>query len=137
MHGGAAGGERAPCNAPAAPAGVLTAAEGAGSLLGAALTPGWPPASAPPAPWCAARWSAWRRPRWCRSPPGGPGLPLFALGNVGVGASVVVLGILTRTYRQRTVPAAPALACALTALSPVRLLSSRLSGARELTGVTV
>ncbi|MFJ4677895.1 MULTISPECIES: MFS transporter [unclassified Kitasatospora] len=159
-------------HAPAGLVGVLMAAEGAGSLLGAALTPR-----------LAARFGTARTLVYgslvgvATAPlmplaPGGPGLPLFALGNAGFGASVVVLSILTRTYRQRTVPAALlprvmatvrfvswgaipvgalaagaaaslwgprtalALACALTALSPVLLLSSRLRGARELTDVT-
>ncbi len=158
-------------HAPAGLVGVLMAAEGAGSLLGAALTPR-----------LAARFGTARTLVYgslfgvAAAPlmplaPGGPGLLLFALGNAGFGASVVVLSILTRTYRQSTVPAALlprvmatvrfvswgaipvgalaagsavslwgartalALACALTVLSPVVLLSSRLRGARELTDV--
>ncbi|QKW18225.1 MFS transporter [Kitasatospora sp. NA04385] len=158
-------------HAPAGLVGVLMAAEGAGSLLGAALTPR-----------LAARFGT-ARTLVCGSlfgvaaaplmplAPGGAGLLLFALGNAGFGASVVVLSILTRTHRQRTVPAALlprvmatvrfvswgaipvgalaaggaaslwgartalALACALTVLSPVVLLSSRLRGARDLTDV--
>ncbi|WP_033222080.1 MFS transporter [Kitasatospora phosalacinea] len=158
-------------HAPAGLVGVLMAAEGAGSLVGAALTPR-----------LAARFGTARTlvlgslfgvltaPLMALAP-GGPGLLLFALGNAGFGASVVVPSILTRTYRQATTPAALlprvmatvrfvswgaipvgalaagtavslwgartalALACALTVLSPVLLLSSRLRGARDLTDV--
>ncbi|MGW4806661.1 MFS transporter [Kitasatospora sp. NPDC004272] len=156
-------------HAPAGLVGVLMAAEGAGSLVGAAFTPR-----------LAARFGTARTliigslfgvlaaPLMALAP-GGAGLLLFALGNAGFGASVVVLSILTRTYRQTTTPAALlprvmatvrfvswgaipvgalaaggavslwgprtalALACALTVLSPVLLLSSRLRGARDLT----
>ncbi|BAJ26671.1 MULTISPECIES: MFS transporter [Kitasatospora] len=93
-------------HAPAGLVGLLMAAEGVGSLVGAALTPR-----------LAARLGTARALRYgslfgvLTAPlmalaPGGPGLLLFALGNAGFGASVVVLSILTRTHRQSTTPAA-------------------------------
>ncbi|GLW57066.1 MFS transporter [Kitasatospora phosalacinea] len=156
-------------HAPAGLVGLLMAAEGVGSLVGAAFTPR-----------LAARFGTARTlvlgslfgvlaAPLMPLAGGGPGLLLFALGNAGFGASVVVLSILTRTHRQTTTPAALlprvmatvrfvswgaipvgalaagtavslwgartalALACALTVLSPVLLLSSRLRGARDLT----
>ncbi|RKE17591.1 MFS transporter [Streptomyces sp. TLI_171] len=92
-------------HAPAGLVGVLMATEGAGSLLGAALTPR-----------LGARLGSARAllhgsvagvltaPLMALASDGA-GLLLFALGNAGFGASVVVLSILTRTHRQSTVPA--------------------------------
>lgn len=91
-------------DAPAALVGVLIATEGLGSLIGAALTPR-----------LAGRLGSARtilittlfgasvallmplaRTGW--------GLLFFAVGNMGFGASVVVLSILTRTHRQTVTP---------------------------------
>ncbi|WP_078877130.1 MFS transporter [Streptomyces sp. 150FB] len=84
--------------------GVLIATEGLGSLIGAALTT-----------WLANRIGSARAIVWSSLggaltailmplATGGPGLVLFALGNTGFGAAVVVLSILTRTHRQTVTP---------------------------------
>lgn len=84
--------------------GLLIATEGLGSLVGAALTPG-----------LAARLGSARtilRACLCGAllallmplATAGPGLVLFALGNAGFAAGVVVLSILTRTHRQTHTP---------------------------------
>jgi predicted MFS family arabinose efflux permease len=90
---------------PAALIGVLIAAEGAGSLAGAALTPRISDrigsartllfaSAVMPLALCMLSASFH-----------GPGLLLFAFGNAGFAATVVVLSILTRTHRHRVVPA--------------------------------
>ncbi|MFJ5228836.1 MFS transporter [Kitasatospora sp. NPDC088391] len=92
-------------HAPAALVGVLMAAEGVGSLLGAALTPRL---DARLGSARALRYAALAglltAPLMAFAAPGA-GLLLFALGSAGFGGSVVVLSILTRTHRQRSVPA--------------------------------
>ncbi|GAB1332463.1 MFS transporter [Streptomyces sennicomposti] len=91
-------------DAPPALVGVLIAADGLGTLVGAALTPR-----------IVARLGGGRALRWAAvvSPcfvalmalsGHCAGLALFALGNAGFGASVVVTSIVTRTYRQTATP---------------------------------
>ena len=86
--------------------GVLIAAEGAGSLIGAALTPRFSDrvgsaravllaATVAPLPLVAMPAAS---PGW--------GLLLFAAGNAGFAAAVVVTSILTRTHRQTVTPQA-------------------------------
>ncbi|MFD8599659.1 MFS transporter [Kitasatospora sp. NPDC059646] len=91
--------------APAGVVGVLMATEGIGSLLGAALTPrlGSRLGSARTlllAPVVGAALAM-----LMPMATAGPGLLLFAVGNAGFAAGVVVLSIVTRTHRQSTVPA--------------------------------
>ncbi|MEU2878730.1 MFS transporter [Streptomyces sp. NPDC007070] len=91
-------------DAPPALVGVLIAADGLGTLVGAALTPR-----------IVARLGSGRALR--RAAVASPcfavlmalsghsaGLALFALGNAGFGACVVVTSIVTRTYRQTATP---------------------------------
>lgn len=84
--------------------GVLFAAEGLGSLIGAALTPR-----------LADRFGSARAIRWATLVAAtgvvllplsfaGPGLILFGLGNMVFTVGVVVLSILTRTHRQSVTP---------------------------------
>lgn len=91
-------------DAPAGLVGVLIATEGLGSLIGAALTPR-----------LAGRMGSGRTllvstlfgasvAVLMPLAESGWGLLLFALGNIGFGASVVVLSILTRTHRQTVTP---------------------------------
>ena len=90
---------------PAALIGMLIATEGAGSLAGAALTPR---ISARIGSARALLFASVVMPvTLCMLPASfrGPGLLLFAFGNAGFAASVVVLSILTRTHRHRVVPA--------------------------------
>lgn len=91
-------------HAPLSIVGVLIAAEGLGSLLGASVTPR-----------LAARIGS-ARSLVAASAAGcllallmplsfpGPGLVLFGVGNAGFAAGVVVLSVLTRTHRQQTTP---------------------------------
>jgi len=91
-------------NTPASLVGVLIAAEGAGSLAGAALTPR---ISARAGSARALLFASAVMPlALCMLPTSfhGPGLLLFAFGNAGFAAAVVVLSILTRTHRHRVVP---------------------------------
>lgn len=89
---------------PASLIGVLIAAEGAGSLAGAALTPR---ISARAGSARALLIASAAMPLALGMLPAsfhGPGLLLFAFGNAGFAATVVVLSILTRTHRHRVVP---------------------------------
>ena len=90
--------------APIGLVGVLMAAEGAGTLAGAAITP-----------LLARRFGSARALLGAGlvgavlatlMPLAGPGwgLVLFAAGNAGFAAGVVVLSVLTRTHRQTTTP---------------------------------
>lgn len=89
---------------PASLIGVLIATEGAGSLAGAALTPRISVRTGSARALLVA--SAAMPLALCMLPASfhGPGLLLFALGNAGFAATVVVLSILTRTHRHRVVP---------------------------------
>ncbi|MFG1808343.1 MFS transporter [Streptomyces sp. NPDC049040] len=91
-------------DAPVASVGVLIAAEGVGSLIGAALTPRLAKSVGSARALLVAcglgACAALLMPLAGR----GAGLLLFALGNAGFGAGVVVLSILTRTHRQMTTP---------------------------------
>ncbi|MFD8611776.1 MFS transporter [Streptomyces sp. NPDC059631] len=91
-------------DAPPALVGLLIATEGVGTLIGAALTPR-----------IAARLGTGRALRWAAVaapccavllPLSGhaAGLAVFALGNAGFAAAVVVTSIVTRTYRQTATP---------------------------------
>ncbi|MFI2645586.1 MFS transporter [Streptomyces sp. NPDC018610] len=91
-------------DAPPALVGVLIATEGLGTLAGAALTP-----------WIVARLGSGRALRWAAvASPGfaalmplaghSAALLLFAVGNGGFAASVVITSIVTRTYRQTATP---------------------------------
>jgi MFS family permease len=89
---------------PASLIGVLIAAEGAGSLAGAALTPR---ISARIGSARALLFASAAMPlTLCMLPASfhGAGLLLFAFGNAGFAATVVVLSIVTRTHRHRVVP---------------------------------
>jgi MFS family permease len=92
--------------APAGLVGLLIAAEGAGSLLGAAIT------TRLSARWGSARVliaaSAFGAMLALAMPAAQRGLSLvlFALGNAGFAGGVVVLSILARTHRQRVTPPA-------------------------------
>ncbi len=89
---------------PASLIGVLIATEGAGSLAGAALTPR---ISARTGSARALLYASAAMPlTLCMLPASfhGPGLLLFAFGNAGFAATVVVLSIITRTHRHRVVP---------------------------------
>ena len=84
--------------------GVLIAAEGGGSLAGAALTPR---ISARAGSARALLFAAAAMPLALSLLPAsfhGPGLLLFAFGNAGFACTVVVLSILTRTHRHQVVP---------------------------------
>jgi Transmembrane secretion effector len=89
---------------PAGLVGVVMAAEGAGSLAGAALTPriGTRLGSARALLFASAAMPL----ALCLLPASfrGLGLLLFAFGNAGFAATVVVLSILTRTHRHQVVP---------------------------------
>lgn len=91
-------------HAPPVVVGVLLASEGVGSFLGAVATPhlarGWGSARvviavATVIPGVVALMPS-AEPRW--------GLVLFAAGNAGLGACVVVGSILTRVHRQTVTP---------------------------------
>ena len=89
---------------PASLVGLLIATEGAGSLAGAALTPR---ISARTGSARAVLFASVAMPlALCLLPVSfhGPGLLLFAFGDAGFAATVVVLSILTRTHRHRVVP---------------------------------
>jgi MFS family permease len=84
--------------------GLLVASEGAGTLLGAAITPRM-----------SARLGSARAFRWAATigaatallmplATGMAGLLLFAAGNAGFAAGTVVVSILARTHRHRAVP---------------------------------
>jgi MFS family permease len=84
--------------------GLLVASEGAGTLLGAAVTPR-----------LSVRYGSARVFRWAATigavmallmplATGAIGLVLFALGNAGFAAGVVVISILARTHRHTVVP---------------------------------
>jgi MFS family permease len=90
--------------ASAGTVGLLVASEGAGTLLGAAVTPR-----------VSARYGSARAFRWAATVGAGMallmplvtgtiGLVLFAVGNAGFAGGVVVLSILARTHRHRVVP---------------------------------
>lgn len=85
--------------------GVLIAAEGAGSLAGAALTPRISARIGSARALLLA--SAAMPLALCMLPASfrGSGLLLFAFGNAGFAATVVILSILTRTHRHSVVPA--------------------------------
>lgn len=89
---------------PASLVGVLIAAEGAGSLAGAALTPRISLLAGSARALLFA--SAAMPLALCLLPASfrGSGLLLFAFGNAGFAGSVVVLSILTRTHRHQVVP---------------------------------
>jgi MFS family permease len=84
--------------------GLIVASEGAGTLLGAAVTPR-----------ISVRYGSARAFRWAATigavmallmptATGAIGLVLFALGNAGFAAGVVVMSILARTHRHTVVP---------------------------------
>jgi MFS family permease len=90
--------------ASAASVGLVVASEGAGTLLGATITPR-----------ISARYGSARAYRWATTiggatallmplATGTAGLVLFALGNAGFAAGVVVVSILARTHRHKVVP---------------------------------
>lgn len=89
---------------PASVVGLVVATDGAGALLGAAITP-----------WLARRWgtaqAVFRATVFTFGcalimPLAGHewGVLVFAVGNIGVGIGVLVLSILTRTHRQTVSP---------------------------------
>jgi MFS family permease len=90
--------------ASAGTVGLVVASEGAGTLVGAAITPR-----------LSARLGSARAFRWAATigavtallmplATGTIGLLLFALGNAGFAGGVVVLSILARTHRHKVVP---------------------------------
>jgi MFS family permease len=90
--------------ASAGTVGLLVASEGAGTLVGAAITPR-----------VSARYGSARVFRWAATigavmallmplATGTIGLVLFALGNAGFAGGVVVISILARTHRHKVVP---------------------------------
>jgi len=90
--------------ASAGTVGLLVASEGAGTLLGALITPR-----------ISARYGSARAFRWAATfgvvmallmplATGTIGLVLFALGNAGFAGGVVVISILARTHRHKVVP---------------------------------
>jgi MFS family permease len=90
--------------ASAGTVGLLVASEGAGTLVGAAITPR-----------ISTRYGSARAFRWAATfgavmallmplATGTIGLVLFALGNAGFAAGVVVISILARTHRHKVVP---------------------------------
>src|SRR5437763_1915961 len=90
--------------ASAGTVGLLVASEGAGTLVGAAITPR-----------VSARYGSARAFRWAATigavmallmplATGTIGLVLFALGNAGFAGGVVVISILARTHRHKVVP---------------------------------
>jgi MFS family permease len=90
--------------ASAGTVGLLVASEGAGTLVGAAVTPR-----------VSARYGSARVFRWAATigavmallmplATGTIGLVLFALGNAGFAGGVVVISILARTHRHKVVP---------------------------------
>ncbi|MEV6328836.1 MFS transporter [Streptomyces sp. NPDC051909] len=90
--------------APAALVGVAFAAEGLGSLIGAALTPRLADGLGSAR---AIRWATLVAATALVLLPlsfGGPGLVLFGLGNAIFAAGIVALSILTRTHRQTVTP---------------------------------
>jgi predicted MFS family arabinose efflux permease len=89
---------------PASLVGVMIATEGLGSLAGAALTPRLASrlGSARAILYASLIGAATAILMPLATP--GPGLILFALGNTGFAAGVVVLSILTRTHRQTATP---------------------------------
>ncbi|AEV87104.1 MFS transporter [Actinoplanes sp. SE50] len=90
--------------APVGVVGLLFAAEGVGSLIGAAVTTRLSKVlgSSPAIRWatlvgaCFALLLPLATAKW--------GLVLFAVGNIGFAIGIVVLSILTRTHRQATTP---------------------------------
>ncbi|WP_328464454.1 MFS transporter [Streptomyces sp. NBC_00448] len=90
--------------APAVAVGALMAAEGVGSLIGAAVTPRLAAAVGSARALLFAGGAGACAALLMPLAGGGAGLLLFALGNAGFGAGVVVLSILTRTHRQTTTP---------------------------------
>ncbi|MFJ8441618.1 MFS transporter [Kitasatospora griseola] len=91
--------------APPGVVGVLMATEGVGSLLGAALTPRLSSRFGSARALLAAPVVGAALALLMPLATSGAGLLLFALGNAGFAAGVVVLSIVTRTHRQSTVPA--------------------------------
>lgn len=91
-------------DAPAAVVGALIAAEGVGSLVGAALTPRLSAAVGNARALVLAGGFGACAALLMPLAGGGTGLLLFAAGNAGFAAGVVVLSILTRTHRQATTP---------------------------------
>jgi hypothetical protein len=90
--------------APVALVGVLVAADGLGSLLGAALTTSL---TARLGSARAALLAVIAAPVFAAFMPAafaGWGLALFAVGNAGLAAAAVVFSILTRTHRQSVAP---------------------------------
>jgi predicted MFS family arabinose efflux permease len=84
--------------------GLMVASEGAGTLLGATVTPR---ISARCGSGRAFRWAATMAALMALLMPlatGTIGLVLFALGNAGFAAGVVVISILARTHRHTVVP---------------------------------
>lgn len=84
--------------------GLLIASEGAGTLVGAAITPR---VSARCGSACVFRWAATIGAVLALLMPlatGTLGLVLFALGNAGFAGGVVVISILARTHRHKVVP---------------------------------
>jgi MFS family permease len=90
--------------ASAGTVGLLVASEGAGTLVGAGITPR-----------ASARYGSARAFRWAATigalmavlmplATGTIGLVLFALGNAGFAGGVVVISILARTHRHKVVP---------------------------------
>jgi MFS family permease len=90
--------------ASAGTVGVLVASEGAGTLVGAAITPR-----------VSVRYGSARAFRWAATigavmallmplATGTIGLVLFSLGNAGFAGGVVVISILARTHRHKVVP---------------------------------
>jgi predicted MFS family arabinose efflux permease len=91
-------------DAPAALVGVLIASEGLGSLIGATLTPRVAGRLGSARTLLVSTVFGASAAVLMPLAGGGWGLLLFALGNIGFGASVVVLSILTRTHRQTVTP---------------------------------
>ncbi|MFC5215367.1 MFS transporter [Streptomyces coerulescens] len=91
-------------DAPVALVGVLIATEGLGSLIGAALTPRLAERLGSARTLLVTTLFGASVALLMPLSTSGWGLLLFALGNIGFGASVVVLSILTRTHRQTVTP---------------------------------
>jgi MFS family permease len=91
-------------HAPVGLVGVVMASEGVGTLLGAALTPRLARriGSARAILLAGVIGSAFALMMPLASP--GRGLLVFAIGNAGFAAGVVILSILARTHRQQTTP---------------------------------
>ncbi|MFJ5924769.1 MFS transporter [Kitasatospora sp. NPDC092948] len=91
--------------APPGLVGLLMATEGVGSLIGAALTPRLSGRLGSARALLVAPVFGAALAMLMPLATDGAGLLLFALGNAGFAAGVVVLSITTRTHRQSTVPA--------------------------------